>query len=55
MLYARRFANRSDGESIIGTPGADLIWAGGQLVDAWPGTPDENDYAQVRDSKVETP
>ena len=53
--YARRyFAAGADGESIIGTPGADLIWAGGELVDAWPATPDENDYAQVRDSKVET-
>jgi hypothetical protein len=55
VAYARRFfANRSDGGSIIGTPGADLIWAGGELVDAWPATPDENDYATVRDSKVET-
>ena len=55
VSYARRFfANRSDGGSIIGTPGADLIWAGGELVDSWPATPDENDYAQVRDSKVET-
>ena len=55
VSYARRFfANRSDGESIIGTPGADLIWAGGELVDSWPATPDGNDYAQVRDSKVET-
>jgi pimeloyl-ACP methyl ester carboxylesterase len=53
--YARRFfANRSDGGSIIGAPGADLIWAGGELVDSWPATPDQNDYAKVRDSKVET-
>ena len=37
VAYARRFfANRSDGGSIIGTPGADLIWAGGELVDSWP-------------------
>ena len=55
VSYARRFfANRPDGGSIIGTPGADLIWAGGELVDSWPATPDQNDYAQVRDSKVET-
>ena len=40
--------------SIIGKPGADLIWAGGQLLDAWPANPDENEYAQVRDSNVET-
>jgi hypothetical protein len=55
VSYARRFfANRTDGESIIGTPGADLIWASGELVDSWPATPDENDYARVRDSRVET-
>jgi uncharacterized membrane protein YdfJ with MMPL/SSD domain/pimeloyl-ACP methyl ester carboxylesterase len=53
--YARRaFARRSEGEYLIGTPGADLIWAGGELVDEWPATPDANDYAKVRDSKVET-
>jgi hypothetical protein len=53
--YARRlYAKGADGETIIGTPGADLIWAGGELVDSWPATPDGNDYAQVRNSNVET-
>jgi pimeloyl-ACP methyl ester carboxylesterase len=48
------FATRADSGSIIGRPGTDLIWAGGRLVDAWPANPDENEYAQVRDSNVET-
>jgi pimeloyl-ACP methyl ester carboxylesterase len=53
--HARRlFATRADSRSIIGRPGTDLIWAGGGLVDAWPANPDENEYARVRDSKVET-
>jgi pimeloyl-ACP methyl ester carboxylesterase len=55
VAHARRsFASDRDRRSLIGTPGADLIWAGGQLVDAWPANPDENEYTQVRDSKVET-
>lgn len=53
--YARRFfATGRDRGSIIGTPGADLIWAGGRLVDSWPASPDENEYTHVRDSNVET-
>jgi pimeloyl-ACP methyl ester carboxylesterase len=52
---ARRvYATGADSESIIGRPGTDLIWAGGGLVDVWPANPDENEYAQVRDSNVET-
>ena len=47
----RERANRG---SVIGTPGTDLIWAGGRLLDAWPANPDENKYSQVRDSDVET-
>jgi pimeloyl-ACP methyl ester carboxylesterase len=53
--HARRlFATDADRRSLIGTPGADLIWAGGRLVDAWPANPDQNKYTQVRDSNVET-
>jgi pimeloyl-ACP methyl ester carboxylesterase len=52
---ARRFfAAGADRGSVIGSPGTDLIWAGGRLVDAWPANPDENEYTHVRDSKVET-
>ena len=49
-LYARP----ADPGSVIGRPGTDLIWAGGRLLDSWPANPDENEYAQVRDSNVET-
>src|SRR5215218_897955 len=42
------------GDSIIGNPGADFLFAGGGLVDAWPANPSENQYPRVRTSKVET-
>jgi pimeloyl-ACP methyl ester carboxylesterase len=52
---ARRFFARGEGHgSVLGSPGTDLIWAGGKLLDAWPARSDENEYARVRDSKVET-
>jgi pimeloyl-ACP methyl ester carboxylesterase len=53
--YARRFfASHADRGSVIGSPGTELIWAGGRLLDAWPASPDENLYTRVRDSNVET-
>ena len=50
----RLYANGADRRSLIGTPGTDLIWVGGKLLDAWPANPDEHEYAHVRDSNVET-
>ena len=53
--HARRFfASHADRGSVIGSPGTDLVWAGGRLVGSWPASPDEHDYTRVRDSKVET-
>jgi uncharacterized membrane protein YdfJ with MMPL/SSD domain/pimeloyl-ACP methyl ester carboxylesterase len=53
--YARRFfARHADRGSVIGSPGTDLIWAGGRLLDSWPANPDENEYARVQDSNVAT-
>ena len=53
--YARRFfASGANHGSLIGSPGTDLIWAGGRLLDAWPANPDENEYTHVQDSNVET-
>jgi len=53
--YARRFfASRADHGSVIGSPGTELIWAGGRLLDSWPASPDENEYTRVQDSNVET-
>jgi pimeloyl-ACP methyl ester carboxylesterase len=40
--------------SILGSPGADFIWARGALGDAWPANPDDDEYRQVRSSNVET-
>jgi pimeloyl-ACP methyl ester carboxylesterase len=52
---ARRFfASHADRGSVIGSPGNDLVWVGGRLLDAWPASPDENLYTRVRDSSVET-
>jgi pimeloyl-ACP methyl ester carboxylesterase len=48
-LAAKRYF--SSGES---HPGTDFIWGGGRLADAWPATPDEDEYSRVRTSKVET-
>ena len=53
--YARRFfASGANRGSLIGSPGTDLIWAGGRLLEAWPANPDENEYTQVQDSNVDT-
>ena len=53
--YARRFfASGANHGSLIGSPGTDLIWAGGRLLEAWPANPDENEYTQVQDSNVDT-
>ena len=53
--YGRRFfAAGADRGSVIGSPGTDLVWAGGRLLDAWPANPDENEYSRVRDSNVGT-
>ena len=53
--YVRRFfASGADRGSAIGSPGTDLIWAGGRLLDAWPASPDENQYTRVQDSQVPT-
>jgi uncharacterized membrane protein YdfJ with MMPL/SSD domain/pimeloyl-ACP methyl ester carboxylesterase len=53
--YARRFfAGHADRGSVIGSPGTDLVWAGGRLVHAWPASPDDNEYTRVRDSRVPT-
>ena len=48
------FANGAGKGSVLGSPGTDLIWAGGRLLDAWPANPDEDMYAKVQDSNVET-
>ncbi len=50
--YFAKGTHRSD--SILGNPGTEFLYAGGGLVHAWPAAPDENEYAHVRDSKVET-
>ena len=53
--YGRRlFASGADRGSVIGSPGTDFVWAGGQLINAWPANPDEKEYNSVRNSNVRT-
>src|SRR5829696_1019125 len=53
--HARHFfATHADRGSVIGSPGTDFLVSGGRLYDAWPASPDENEYTKVQDSKVET-
>ena len=53
--YAKHFFASGAGRgSLIGSPGNDLIWAGGLLVNAWPANPDENEYTHVQNSNVPT-
>jgi pimeloyl-ACP methyl ester carboxylesterase len=55
VAAARRFfARHADRGSLIGSPGTELVWAGGRLVDAWPATPDDDAYTHVQRSDVET-
>jgi pimeloyl-ACP methyl ester carboxylesterase len=45
--------HRNNG-SILGNPGTDFIWGGGELADAWPANANENEYDHVRTSNVNT-
>jgi pimeloyl-ACP methyl ester carboxylesterase len=51
---ARRYYSAGHGNSIIGSPGSDFLFAGGRLMRAWPANPTENEYTRVRTSNVET-
>ncbi|GAB3453502.1 alpha/beta fold hydrolase [Actinophytocola sediminis] len=47
---------RSGGDpgSVLGNAGGDYLWAGGEVPQAWPASPDDAAYQQVRRSEVET-
>ena len=53
-VAAAHFASGHRSASGLGDPGNDFLWAGGRLVDGWPATPDDDAYARVRTSEVET-
>jgi pimeloyl-ACP methyl ester carboxylesterase len=49
------FAPGEQGDtSNLGYASTSFIWGGGQFADAWPAGPDDDEYAVVRPSKVET-
>src|SRR5262245_23424612 len=50
--YFAKGPHRSD--SILRNAATEFLFAGGGLIDAWPATPDENEYARVRRSNVPT-
>lgn len=55
VTYAKHFFASGAGRgSLIGSPGNELIWAGGLLVNAWPANPDENEYTHVQNSNIPT-
>jgi pimeloyl-ACP methyl ester carboxylesterase len=41
-------------EANLGDAATAFIWGGGELAEAWPSAPDENDYSRVPTSDVET-
>jgi pimeloyl-ACP methyl ester carboxylesterase len=47
------YASGGDAGSILGDE-VNFLWAGGQLGEAWPASPDYADYRQMRPSQVET-
>lgn len=52
---AREYFTDGPGDlSNLGVATTATGWGGGQLVDAWPATPDGNEYRRVRTSDVET-
>jgi pimeloyl-ACP methyl ester carboxylesterase len=50
----RDYLARDPAPSILGDSGTMFIWGGGELADAWPAQPDENQYNRVTTSNVET-
>jgi pimeloyl-ACP methyl ester carboxylesterase len=50
--YFSSGADRRD--AILGNPGTDFIWGGGELAKAWPANVDEDQYDHVRTSNVST-
>jgi pimeloyl-ACP methyl ester carboxylesterase len=48
------FATGAQDASNLGRAETSFAWGNGQMVDAWPAAPDENEYRQVRTSNAET-
>jgi len=48
------FADSTGRGELLGDPGTQMLWAGGQLAHAWPRNPDDAEYQTVQDSSTET-
>ena len=51
---ADAYFSRETNYANLGYAATAFGWGGGRLIDAWPATPDEAEYSQVRPSNVET-
>jgi pimeloyl-ACP methyl ester carboxylesterase len=47
------YATRGESDSVLARAATDYIWGGGRLATAWPRSPDNAEYTQVRMSNVE--
>ena len=48
------FADGTGRGELLGDPGTQMLWAGGELAHAWPRNPDDAEYQTVQDSSTET-
>jgi len=48
------YAAGGDPGSVLGNAATDFLWGGGGLTDAWPSSPDYDQYQEVQTSDVET-
>jgi pimeloyl-ACP methyl ester carboxylesterase len=48
------FAASGQRDSILGEAASGFLWADGRTADAWPASPDEDQYSSMRPSNVET-
>jgi len=48
------YGSGGDRGSILGNAGTHFIWSGGGLATAWPDSPNDDEYSEVRTSQVET-
>jgi hypothetical protein len=47
-------SGKANPDSDLGDAATTFLWGGGELANAWPSAPDENDYSRVPTSDVET-
>jgi pimeloyl-ACP methyl ester carboxylesterase len=51
---AAYYAKGAGRDSVLGDPGTDHLWGGGQLMNAWPHSAEVDQYSQLRPTDVDT-